>query len=106
MDQLSKILEACLDTTHNHPAWITDQLGTIIAMNSKASECNLLSLNLDNSDIIINNKHYHYYSKEMNHGTGCFLHELIEEDDLDYQLEKSIQNLEETINKKSQTLNF
>jgi hypothetical protein len=97
MDRLSKILEACLDTVKGHPAWITDNLGTVIAMNQKASYCNVELINSNETKVNINGKKYNYSYQELNHGTNCFLHELIDEDDLDYKLQQSINALEESL---------
>ena len=97
MDFLTKLLGACLDTTHDHPAWITDQLGTVIASNLKGHECDLNDLDLNADVIKINDK---YICQELNHGTNCYLHELKDQDEIYSQLQKSIDDLEEALNKR------
>jgi len=99
MDFLSKVLGACLDTTHDHPAWITDQLGTVIASNLKAHSINLDEIDLDSTIIRINNKKYKYACQELNHGTNCYLHELKDQDEVYNQLLKSIDDLEARLSK-------
>jgi hypothetical protein len=101
MDRLSKVLEACLDTTYNHPAWITDQLGAIIALNNCAIDCNVSNLDFQDGKVCINGVNYKHTFQELNHGTNCFLHELVDEEDLNIQLQKSIDSLEAAINRRN-----
>jgi len=100
MDFLSKLLGACLDTTHDHPAWITDQLGTVIASNLKAHNLDLSEIDLNSQIIKINDKNYKYICQELNHGTNCYLNELKDQDEIYSQLQKSIDDLEEALNKR------
>ena len=100
MDFLTKLLGACLDTTHDHQAWITDQLGTVIASNLKVHDCDLSDLDLNKDVIKINGKNYKYICQELNHGTNCYLHELKDQDEIYSQLQKSIDDLEEALNKR------
>ena len=41
----NKLVEACL-CVYDHPAWITDSLGTVIAKNDAADHLNIEGLNL------------------------------------------------------------
>jgi hypothetical protein len=73
--------------------------------NLKEHECNLYEIDLNESVIKINNKNYKYVCQELNHGTNCYLHELKDQDEIYSQLQKSIDDLEEALNKrKSNTI--
>ena len=49
----NKLVEACL-CVYDHPAWITDALGTVIAKNDLADHLNIDDLDFSNIVIKIN----------------------------------------------------
>ena len=44
--------------------------------------------------------------QELNHGTNCFLHELKDQDEIYLQLQQSIDDLEEALNKRKAKSRF
>jgi len=88
-----KILQACLDTVKDNPAWIVNSFGSVIANNSSAEDFIFNDIDFDRNLNKINNKIYKTSIKEMNHGTGCFLYELIDEEAIKEKLGASIDKL-------------
>jgi nitrogen fixation protein len=103
MDFLSKLLEACLDTINDHPAWITDELGAIIASNLSSHSIDLDKIDINEPIIKVNNKKYKYFTKELNHGTNCYLHELKDQSEVYNELLKSIDDLEARLSRLKKT---
>jgi hypothetical protein len=100
MDFLSKLLEACLDTINDHPAWITDALGAVIASNLKSHSIDVDNLDLTQTLVKVNDKKFKYSCRELNHGTNCYLHELKDQSEVYQELLKSIDDLEARLNKR------
>ena len=95
----NKLVEACL-CVYNHPAWITDSLGTVIAKNDAADHLNIEGLDLSQTIIKINKKIYTYSQKELNHGTNCYLNELEDEEQIQIRMQKSLDNLAEALDRR------
>lgn len=98
-----KLLQACLDVYH-HPAWISDQFGSIIAMNCLAEELNLSDLYLNELQVTIKNKKFKYSQRELNHGTNCFLNELEDEEEVNTRLQESVNRLAAALDKRESKL--
>lgn len=98
-----KLLQACLDMYH-HPAWISDQFGSVIAMNCIAEEININDLDLNKVQIKIKNKKFRYSQRELNHGTNCYLNELENEEELNHRLQESVNKLAAALDKRDSKL--
>lgn len=88
-----KILQACLDTVKDNPAWIVNSFGSVIANNSAADSLNFHDIDFNKSLNKINNKIFKTSVKEMNHGTNCFLYEIIDQEAVKEKLGESIDRL-------------
>jgi hypothetical protein len=97
-----KLLQACLDVYH-HPAWISDQFGSLIASNCLAEEINIHELDLSKVIIKIKNKKFKYTQKELNHGTNCYLNELEDEEET---IDEFLNRLGDEINEDKETKEY
>jgi len=95
----NKLVEACL-CVYDHPAWITDALGTVLAKNDAADHLNIDEIDFSQSIIKINKKIYTYSQKELNHGTNCYLNELEDEEQIKNRMQKSLDNLAEALDRR------
>ncbi len=95
----SKLLQACLDTSHHNPVWIIDQFGSIVASNCKAEEFNFHDIDFNSALVKINNSVWKVSIKELNHGTNCYLYEL--ENEEDNRLQNSVDKLAEFLEKRT-----
>ena len=98
-----KLLQACLDVYH-HPAWITDQFGSVVATNCLAEQINLSELDLNKISLKIKNKKFRYSQRELNHGTNCYLNELEDEEELNTRLQDSVNRLAAALDKRDSKL--
>ena len=98
-----QLLQACLDVYH-HPAWISDQFGSIIASNCLAEEININELDLSKVIIRIKNKKFKYTQRELNHGTNCYLNELEDEEESNLRLQESVERLAAALDKRDSKL--
>jgi hypothetical protein len=99
--KLSKILVAFLDTNYQHAAWVTDDGGSTIAKNLIANNITDKHLNSKSKIITISGKNYFHNTKELNHGTNCLLHELIDPEVSNENINVTLDRLATTISKRT-----
>lgn len=100
-NKLSKILIAFLDTNFQHAAWVTDDNGMTIAKNISAENITEKHLNTKSKIVSISGKNYFHNTKELNHGTNCLLHELIDTEPTSENINLSFDRLANTISKRT-----